>query len=73
MFEKIKKWWHGEDIVHENKPSDPFFVIGWYNKKHWTSRVAHSVVNYVIKHQTWIIPTLITLVASIILARPWKW
>ena len=45
MIEKIKKWWNGEDIVYQNKPSDPIVLIGWKNKKHWTSSLVHWVVS----------------------------
>lgn len=45
MIKKIKKWWDGEDIVHENKPGDSVFFIGWNNKKHWTSSLVHWVVS----------------------------
>lgn len=43
MLEKIKKWWNGEDIFHENKPNDPVIFIGWNNKKHWTSLLVHWI------------------------------
>ena len=45
MIEKIKKWWNGKDIFHENKPSDPVIFIGWSNKKHWTSSLLHWIVS----------------------------
>jgi hypothetical protein len=45
MFEKFKKWWYGEDIVHKNKPTDPLIIIGLYNKKHWTSSLVHWFVS----------------------------
>ena len=73
IIQAIKTWWYGEDIFHENNPNDPLIFIGWRTKRHWTSRIAHSVVNYMIKHQAWIIPTIITAVVAIVLARPWKW
>lgn len=37
MFEKIKRWWNGEDIFHKNNLNDPVIFIGWNNKKHWTA------------------------------------
>ena len=45
IIEKIKSWWSGEDIFHENKPSDPVIFIGWNNSKHWTSSLAHWIVS----------------------------
>ena len=29
MFEKIKRWWNGEDIFHKNNPNDPVIFIGY--------------------------------------------
>lgn len=66
MFEKIKKWWNGEEVFH----SHPLvFSAKGQIKRHWTSRITHSIVNYIIKHQSWIIPTLITIVVSMLLAN----
>jgi hypothetical protein len=64
MIEKIKKWWNGEWNTYSD---DELFAIS--NDKHWSSRIAHSIVDYIKKHQSWIIPTIITVVVSIILAK----
>ena len=45
MIRKIKKWWDGENIIHENHPDDPVIFIGWNNKKHWTSKLVHWIVS----------------------------
>jgi len=45
MIERIKKWWHGEDVFHENDPRSPIVFIGWQNKKHWTSKIAHWLLS----------------------------
>ena len=54
MFEKIKRWWNGEDIFHKNNPNDPVIFIGWNNKKHWTSILIHSLLDFYMKHWQWI-------------------
>ena len=68
MIKKIKKWWNGDWVTYGGSDS---FGIGL--DRHWTSRVAHSIVDYFIRHQVWIVPTIITVAVSIVLARPWKW
>lgn len=68
MLKKIKRWWNGNVFTYEDKN-----VFGVGVDRHWTSRAAHSVVGYIIKHQAWIMPTIITAVVAIVLARPWKW
>lgn len=45
MIERVKKWWHGEDIVRENDPNSPIMFIGWSNKKHWSSKIAHWLIS----------------------------
>lgn len=69
MIEKVKKWWRGEDIFHENKPNDPLIIIGWRNKKHWTSVFVHSILDFYIKHWQW----LWGIAVAITVSQPWKW
>ncbi|MDO3663380.1 hypothetical protein [Acinetobacter higginsii] len=45
MFEWLKEWWNGKNIVHENDPNSPLVFIGWHNKKHWTSKLAHWIAS----------------------------
>lgn len=68
IIQAIKMWWCGNVFTYKDEN-----VFGIGVDRHWTSRIAHSVVNYMIKHQAWIIPTIITAVVAIVLARPWKW
>lgn len=72
MIEKIKMWWNGKDIYLKSGQYDHTFCPAPFNEKHWTSRIAHSLVKYLVKHQIWIIPTIITVAVSIMLAKPWK-
>lgn len=66
MIEKVKKWWRGEEVFN-NHPL-VFSGRGQF-KKHWTSIWVHLIINYIKNHQSWIIPTLITVIVSVILAR----
>lgn len=66
IIEKIKSWWSGEEVFH----SHPLvFSAKGQIKRHWTSIWAHSITDYIKKHQSWIIPTLITVVLSVVLAK----
>lgn len=69
MFEKIKKWWNGVDINLENNPDSPVFFIGWHNDKHWTSKLAHILCDFYLKHWQWIWG----IVVAIIVSQPWTW
>ncbi len=45
----IKKWWNGTYIPE--LPDSPF-ILGRY-KRHWTSKLAHSVKNFYLKYWQW--------------------
>ena len=67
LINKIKEWWHGEDVFYENKPSDPFFIVGWDNKKHWTSKAANGLWNFIIKNKKLFREIFVGVIVGIIL------
>ncbi|MCK4087528.1 hypothetical protein HCY58_10760 [Acinetobacter radioresistens] len=69
----IKDWWNGKDTYEKQNRYDAAFFISPLNKKHWTSEWAHKVLDYIQKNQAWIIPTVVTSLVAIVLARPWTW
>jgi hypothetical protein len=53
MRKRVRDWWAGKYIPPENPPgSAVFFVQGSY-EQHWTSRVAHVISNFWLKHWQW--------------------
>ena len=53
MLKKIKKWWDGEYIPYDNHPSSQVFIIGGFVHRHWTSKVAHSIVDFLGREWKW--------------------
>jgi len=45
IIEAIKNWWHGKDTFQEYNQYDHAFFPMPFNKKHWTSRLAHWIVS----------------------------
>jgi hypothetical protein len=56
--ERISHWWHGEFKVWD----DPG-VIGYHTERHWTSDLAHKIVDFYLAHWQWVWGTLIAVVA----------
>ena len=73
IIKAIKTWWNGKDIYQKPSRSDSVFFLMPLNEKHWTSKLTHKALDYIRKNQAWIIPTVVTSLVAIILARPWTW
>jgi len=49
MLKKIKDWYDGEVQMYD----DPQ-IIGFYVDRHWTSDIAHAVVDFYLAHWKWL-------------------
>lgn len=47
--ERVSKWWHGEGKTYD----DPM-IIGFYIERHWTSDLAHALVDFYLRHWQWV-------------------
>ena len=54
MWNKIKQWYEGEQIAHENDPASLVVIFGFYTKRHWTASVARAVVTFYLSHWKWL-------------------
>lgn len=55
VVKPIKLWWDGEFVLHENDNNSGLVFIGGYYKRHWTSRVAHALFEFLQKEWKWVI------------------
>lgn len=55
-------WWHGKFEPYENDPNSSLIFIGGYQKRHWTSNVAHFLVDFYFKYWQWIWTTGIAII-----------
>ena len=62
MRERLRSWWNGKYVVHENEPGSSLVFIGGVTHWHWTARVARAVVGFLGREWKWVIGTLIALV-----------
>jgi hypothetical protein len=58
---KIRKWYDGEIKPHENPPGSNLQVIAWWLERHWTSELAHKLVDFWLADWKWIIGTVLAL------------
>ena len=67
LHKNIKKWYEGEFVPPDNSPNSRLiFVMGHY-QRHWSSRVAHVVVDFYLKEWRWLLPFVVG-VAGVIVA-----
>ncbi len=46
LGKRLRRWWEGEYVPHENDPSsDLVFTGGWY-RRHWASRALHTIAEF---------------------------
>lgn len=56
---KVRDWYEGKMIPHDNPPNSAVFVLGWYYERHWTAKVARVLVTFYLAHWQWLIGTTI--------------
>lgn len=61
-MKRLHSWWHGEYLSYDNDPSSGIIVVGGYFNRHWTSRAAHCVVNFLRAEWKWAIGTVLACV-----------
>jgi hypothetical protein len=63
LREKFIDWYQGEYIPPDNSGNSGLvFLIGHY-KRHWSSRLVHTLVEFYLKEWKWLLPFLVALVA----------
>ena len=61
MITWLSSWWHGEVKTYDS-PN----LIGIYTERHWTSNLAHTLVDFYLKHWQWVWGTALAIVAILI-------
>lgn len=60
-WKRILLWWNGKYVAPQNEPnSDLVFIIGHY-ERHWSSRLAHLIADFLSKEWKWVIGMLIPI------------
>jgi len=63
MTPKFKSWWNGKQVPVDPDEPETMGGLGVLHEtvtiRHWTSTVAHCVVNFYLTHWKWVWPTCI--------------
>lgn len=54
MFERIRDWYEGKFVLHENDPVSGVVFIGGYYERHWTATIARALVHFYLEHWKWL-------------------
>ena len=63
---KLRRWYDGEFVPPDNPPGSYVVFLTGHYKRHWSSRVAHTLVDFYFKEWKWIWGTLIAVVGLVI-------
>jgi hypothetical protein len=66
--QSVRKWWEGEFLPHNNDARDSVIFTGGAQRRHWTSRACHAVVEYFRENHQWLIGTAIVAAGVLIAA-----
>jgi hypothetical protein len=61
----LKAWWEGVYEPYENEPGSGVFFVGGWQKRHWTSNVAHAVFDFLKAEWKWAIGSAIAIAGLI--------
>lgn len=64
MLKKIKNWYQGEYKAYDNDPDSNIIRHGGKMEKHWTAKVANSLVKFYLEHWKWIWGILIAIIIT---------
>lgn len=64
LKKRIADWWNGEFRVWESPG-----VIGYHTERHWTSEIAHKIVDFYLAHWQWVWGTVIAVIGLLIAWR----
>lgn len=66
LFEKIKKWYEGKYIPHENDPGSSVVFVGGYYKRTLLTSIVRAVIEFHAKEWKWAIPVYLTIVGFVV-------
>jgi hypothetical protein len=69
MLSKIKAWYGGKFTPYENDPNSSVVILGWDYERHWTSKVAHVVVEFYLREWKWVWGTAFAISGLILALR----
>ncbi|MBH5397382.1 hypothetical protein HZZ13_06200 [Bradyrhizobium sp. CNPSo 4010] len=53
MKDLLKRWWEGRYVPPENDTGAAIFFTQGRYERHWTSKAAHRVSEFYLKHWQW--------------------
>ncbi|TWA97550.1 hypothetical protein [Bradyrhizobium stylosanthis] len=68
MKAHLKRWWDGEYAPPQNDPGSSLVFIQGHYEKHWSSKVAHVVADFWMKHWQWCFSALFAVTGLVIAA-----
>ncbi|HLW91019.1 MAG TPA: hypothetical protein VKS78_06945 [Roseiarcus sp.] len=66
MWERLKNWYRGEYVSHQNDPSSALVFIGGRYKQPLAARMLNVVFDFYLKNWRWCIGTMIAITGLVI-------
>jgi hypothetical protein len=65
-MDKIRQWYEGEFVAYKDEPDTLVFIGGGKYRRHWTSKVAHVVVEFYLREWKWTLGAAAALVSFLL-------
>jgi hypothetical protein len=70
MKEKIKSWYEGEFVPHQNDPNSAlFFLNRGQSKRHWTANFARWAVSFYMREWKWTLGAFAAMISFVFIKR----
>jgi hypothetical protein len=66
MRDVIENWYEGEFVPYKNGSNDAVAFIGGTYKRHWTAKVARTLMRFWLNHWQWTIGTALATCGLVI-------
>jgi len=66
MRQIIKRWYDGKYIPPDNPPDSSVIFLMGHCDRHWSSRLAHTLVEFYFEHWKWLLSFLVALSALLL-------
>ncbi len=66
LGEIVQRWYEGRYIPPDNPPGSMFVFLEGHYERHWSSRFAHTVIEFYFKEWKWVIGITLTCIGLLL-------
>lgn len=63
LIDRIKRWYNGEFVVYENRPEDPFVIIGGHQEYSRSAKFVRAIVAHISREWRYWLPVSLAVLS----------